>query len=222
MIPAMFGAWKAASTGVKIGSLVALLVIGTALFWAGYWDGKLQCQKDRAVEVAIQAEASSRQALQGAEMGAKMAGTVDEQAAALSADVRAIERKGDAHAKASRSPSCLLDPAVVRVLDEYTRVLNTGADRVPPSDGSSSQREIPSGGVEDQAAARIPIHVAGEPVVLTVSELNHFLADVVELHGKMEIKYRGLSEWDDHRLTIERQHFMQEPESGVDTMRGVE
>jgi hypothetical protein len=207
MIPALFGAVKAMNITQKAMAVGVIAAVCGLLYGWGYLVGQKDCAERQVSAIAEQAQASAQQTLKGADMTASLAGAVDQQGVVLAAKVNAIERRVESHAKQAKV-SCLLDPAVVRVLDEYSRLLNSTPDRVPASDGGTAQPEVSGAGMGNPPAAIVPDE---EYTGLTLREMNQYVADLAEQYGRMKIKFQGLSEWDDQRLAIERQAFEEQP-----------
>lgn len=208
MIPALAAAF--AKPAVKYGAIAGGVVLLVAVTnWKTYNYVLAECEESKLAAIAQQAHESAQQALKGAEMSSMVAGDVDKQANAFRAQITELERKVARNAK---QKPCALDPGFVQLLDEYGRLLNaTPQNSVSSADGGTGKPEVPRGGVDHSSPQVVPVEGEdGAFIELTTQDLNRYVADLARKYGSMKLKYRGLSEFDDQRLAIERQRLQEE------------
>ena len=210
MIPPFLAA-AIAKPGIKwgaIGGIVLALLVSTN--WWTYDRMRTKCEESKMEAVLAQAQQSAKQALKGAEMAADVSGDADHHAEILRQRIIALERKDIPHGK-SRTP-CTIEPGIVQRLDEYARLLNSTPHSLPPSDGGAGQREVQGGGLDPAIPQVVQVKSdsdGGEAVSLTPEEFNRYMADVSIVFGRGKVKHKGLSDFDDERLKLQRQAFEQ-------------
>lgn len=145
MLPAVWGAVKAASLGQKAAVVGGVCLFLGGLFLWGWISGKASCEKQHRIEMMTQAMAVAEHTIERDDALDAVEETHQRQEDQREAQERVVYREVIKYVQAPKK-SCLLDPEYSRIVDELlelrtsaeSRVLEAGA--IPPG-GEELQTE---------------------------------------------------------------------------------
>lgn len=196
MLPALMAAKPLIKYGVLIGVPLLILTISHTTV---YFKGKAACQREQDAIIAHASMQAMKESVKADAMESVVVKKNDQADRAIDVKSETNKKEVASHAKANRKP---ISAATVAIYDRLISLPNEAGISVPSTDPSPRAPEVPRGGVEAQAVARVQDE-EGNTVELTTEELELAAADWSELFAKMKNKYSGFSEWNDGREGLE-------------------
>lgn len=182
-----------------IGGIVVILLVVTN--WKTYDYMRTKYEKEKVEFIARQANESAKTTLAGNDMTKTVVGNASQHEEQVREQIRYIDREV---IKYVQKPSALKLDADTIALYEHARQLLTRPYNLPPADASSGKFDASRGGLPTTSSGVVQVPTEDGQIELTTDELVQAVVDSYEKCAVMQERYRGLTEWERGRYTVEK------------------